>query len=496
MSTIKKQSLYSAIFSYLGVVIGFISQGLLIPNLLTKDQNGLLGLLLSFMYIFVQLASLGFNYAGNRFFPSFSERKGYGGFIFTGLSISILGFLLASGILVLLKPLFLSSSTERSTILDHYFYLLLPISFGTILFNFFDSYSRNLFETVSGTFLNQFVQRLIILIGLLLIAVIGISFDVFIWIWTSAFIIPTIWMIIKSVQLSGFSLKPDFSVFTPKFRKEFINYSLLTILTGFSSMIIMYIDKIMLAYYGGLEDTGVYNTASFFGSIMGMSLIAMSRAAVPVIVNAFKNNDLHTIQTIYRKSCVMQVIIGCLIFGGILINLDSFFELIPQGYEEGKWVIIILGLGKLFDLATGLNGSVLALSKYYRYDSVIMISLIFLTIISNMLLIPEYKLIGAAMAAAISTFYYNSIKYWLVLKKLKMQPFDINFLKVIIVSSIIIAAAYHIPLIGGNVFNNLLDMAIRSSIFSIVFIAVIYKMRVSPEMNDIINRVLKLLIKS
>lgn len=496
MSTIKKQSIHSAIFSYLGVVIGFISQGLLIPNLLTKDQNGLLGLLLSFMYIFVQVASLGFNSAGSRFFPRFSEKKGYGGFLFTGLSISISGFILASAFLVILKPLFLSTSAEKSTILDEYFYLLLPISLGTILFNFFDNYSKNLFETVAGTFLNQFVQRLIILIGLVLIAVIGISFDVFIWIWTSAFIIPTIWMIIKSMQLSGFSLNPDFSVFTPKFKKEFINYSLITVLTGFSSMIIMYIDKIMLTYYGGLEDTGVYNTASFFGSILGMSLIAMNKAAVPVIVNAFKNNDLHTISTIYRKSCVMQLIIGSLIFGGILINLDSFFELIPQGYEEGKWVIIILGLGKLFDLATGLNGSILVLSKYYRYDSIIMISLIVLTILANMLLIPEYKLIGAALAAGISTIYFNTIRFWLVWKKLKMQPFDLKIVKVIAVSTLIIGVAYQIPVIGGSVFNNLLDMAIRSAIFSVIFITVMYKMRVSLEMNDIINRVFKSLSKS
>jgi len=496
MSTIKKQSIQSAVFSYLGVVIGFISQGLMIPNLLTKDQNGLLGLLLSFMYIFVQVASLGFNSAGSRFFPYFSERKGYGGFVFTGLCISLGGFLVTSVVWVLLKPLFVASSEDKSGLLNQYFYLLLPISLGTILFNFFDNYSKNLFHTVAGTFLNQFVQRFIILIGLVLIAVFHISFDSFIWIWTSAFILPTIWMIVKSAQISGFSLKPDFSVFTPNFKKEFINYSFITVLTGFSSMIIMYIDKIMLTYYGGLEDTGVYNTASFFGSIMGMSLIAMNKAAVPVIVSAFKNNDLHTILTIYRKSCVMQLVVGCLIFGGIFINLDSFFELIPQGYEEGKWVIIILGLGKLFDLATGLNGSILVLSKYYKYDSVIMISLIVLTIVTNMLLIPEYKLIGAALAAAISTFYFNSIRFWLVWKKLKMQPFDWKVVKVIAVSALIIALTNQIPLIGESVLNNLLDMAIRSAIFSLVFVVVMYKLNVSAEMNEIINRALKFVSKS
>ncbi|MBC7450282.1 MAG: lipopolysaccharide biosynthesis protein, partial [Cytophagales bacterium] len=118
MSTIKKQSLRSTLFSYAGVVIGFLSQGILIPNVLTKDENGLLGILLSFVYIFAQVASLGFNSAGSRFFPAFSDTKGYRGFLFTGISVSLLGFFVGSFIFVFLEPFLIDTAEGKSSLLE------------------------------------------------------------------------------------------------------------------------------------------------------------------------------------------------------------------------------------------------------------------------------------------------------------------------------------------------------------------------------------------
>ena len=71
MNIIKKQAFLGTIFSYGGVLVGFVTQFFLIGNYLEPAQNGLLAVLLSYMYVLVQLSSLGFNAAGSRFFPHF-----------------------------------------------------------------------------------------------------------------------------------------------------------------------------------------------------------------------------------------------------------------------------------------------------------------------------------------------------------------------------------------------------------------------------------------
>lgn len=483
MNVIKRQAFLSTIFSYGGVLVGFLSQFFLIPHYLTEDQNGLLGVLLSYMYVLVQLSSLGFNAAGSRFFPYFRDAKnGHNGYLFLGIVTSLIGFSLTTIGVIFLKD-WLVSNQEKSSLFADNFYLLIPITLATLIFNLLDNYAKNLYDTVTGTFLAQFLQRFLILVSLFLLVFHLLDFQQYIYYWVLAvsfYIVPMLW---KVSRLEGFSLKPNFSVMTPAFSREFGTYAFLTILTGFSSMVILYIDKAMLAKLTTLGETGIYNTASFFPSVMGMSLMALNKAAQPIIADSFANNDYENIKTIYRKSCTTLLIVGCWIFLGITLNIDNLFAFLPPSYSAGKWVIIIISLGKLFDLATGLNGTILTLSKYYRYDTYIMLSLILITILLNLFLIPIYGMNGAAIALAIATVYYNLIRYLLVWWKLGMQPFSLDMVKVLAISILIGLIIKYLPNIEGSKTMIVFDMAYRSIALSLLFGMVIFRSKISPELN-------------
>jgi O-antigen/teichoic acid export membrane protein len=483
MNVIKKQAFLGTIFSYGGVLVGFVSQFFLIPHNISEAENGLLAVLLSYMYVLVQLSSLGFNAAGSRFFPHFRDaQKGHKGYLFLGLISALIGFTIVSAGLYLFKDNIVKNE-EKSPLFADNFYLLLPITLATLLFNLLDNYAKNLYDTLTGTFLAQFLQRFLILLALLLVVFRFITFEQFIYLWVIAVGFYAIPMFLKVRKLEGFSLKPDFSVMTPAFRREFWFYAFLTILTGFSSMVILYIDKIMLAGISSYRETGIYNTASFFGSVMGMALMAVTKAAQPLIADAFAKKDLENISTIYRKSCTTSLIVGCWIFLGIYLNIDNLFLLLPPSYSAGKMVVIIICLGKLFDLATGLNGTILTLSKYYIYDTYIMVGLIIITVSLNYFLIPIYGMNGAAIALAFATVYYNLARYLVVLFKLRMQPFSFDLIKTIIFSCIIGMIISYLPNIGGNKLMTTLDIGYRSIILTIIYGAVIYWSNMSPELN-------------
>ena len=96
-SIIKKQTIQSTVFAYAGVLVGTITQAFLIPNFLTTEQNGLLALLLSWMYVFCQFASLGFNAAGTKYFSFFrSTEENHRGYLFYGLVINGIGLLIGT----------------------------------------------------------------------------------------------------------------------------------------------------------------------------------------------------------------------------------------------------------------------------------------------------------------------------------------------------------------------------------------------------------------
>ena len=483
MNVIKKQAFLGTIFSYGGVLVGFVTQFFLIGNYLEPAQNGLLAVLLSYMYVLVQLSSLGFNAAGSRFFPHFRNAKnGHNGYLFLGLTVGLVGFVITTIGLVLLKDTIIKNE-ENSTLFADNFYFLLPLTLATLLFNLLDNYAKNLYDTVTGTFLAQFLQRLLQLVAILFFIFQIVDFQQFMYVWVFAvsfYVVPMLW---KASKLEGFSLKPNFSVMTPAFSREFGFYSFLTILTGFSSMVILYIDKIMLAGITTFSETGIYNTASFFGSVMGMSLLAVNKAAQPLIADSFANNDLSNINTIYKKSCTTALIVGCWIFLGIYLNIDNLFLFLKPEYSAGKMVVIIICLGKLFDLATGLNGTILALSKHYIYDTYIMVGLIFITVALNYFLIPIYGMNGAAFALAIATVYYNLARYLMVLIKLGMQPFTFDLVKVIIVALVSWLTIRFLPEFGGSKMMSIVDMAYRSVALTLLYGIIIYWSNISPELN-------------
>lgn len=489
MNVIKKQAFLGTIFSYGGVLVGFVSQFFLIPHNITEAENGLLAVLLSYMYVLVQLSSLGFNAAGSRFFPHFRDtQKGHKGYLFLGLISALIGFTIVSAGLYLFKDTIVKNE-EKSPLFADNFYLLLPITLATLLFNLLDNYAKNLYDTLTGTFLAQFLQRFLILLALLLVVFRFITFAQFIYLWVFAVGFYVVPMFLKARKLEGFSLKPDFSVMTPAFSREFWFYAFLTILTGFSSMVILYIDKIMLAGISSYRETGIYNTASFFGSVMGMALMAVTKAAQPLIADSFAKKDLINISTIYKKSCTTSLIVGCWIFLGIYLNIDNLFLLLPPSYSAGKMVVMIICLGKLFDLATGLNGTILALSKHYIYDTYIMVGLIFITVALNYFLIPIYGMNGAAFALAIATVYYNLARYLVVLIKLGMQPFTFDLVKVIIVAFVSWLAIRLLPEFGGTKLMSIVDMGYRSAALTVLYGVIIYWSNISPELNGAMKNI-------
>jgi O-antigen/teichoic acid export membrane protein len=494
LDKIKKQTLYSTIFSYLGVGMGFVTQFFLMTKYLEAEQVGLLALLLSFTYTISQVSNLGFNSAGGKYFPYFYDPKtGHRGYLFTGVLISLIGFFLVTIILFIGKSYFVGSQTDKTGLFEKYYFLIIPLGFSNLFFNIFDNYARVLQNTVYGTFLSQFLIRFFQFVSVLTLAFAVFQFPQFIYVWVVALSLPTVFMLYKCTQLEGFSFRQDFSIFTPQFKKDFINFSYLSLLTGFSSMIIMYIDKYMVYKYLNLREAGIYAIAFFFVSFIGMPLVALNKAASPVIANAMKNEDLATVQNIYTKSCITSLIMGCWVVMGIIVGYDSLHALIPKVYAEGKWVVFILAISKLTDMATGLNGLILQYSKYFKYDTYSMYSLIVVIIVLNLIFIPLFGLIGVAIASAISVVYYNTFRTIIVWRKLGLQPFSWLNLKILLIAFLIITPIYFIPSFGETPVLLILDIILRSGLVTFFFIGAMYKMKASAEFNGLIDKGLRML---
>jgi len=487
MGIIEKQATKSLIYSYSGAILGFLTV-MFSSHLLSADENGLTRILVSVSSLLSLFSGLGFNAVTIRFFPYFRNKdKGHHGFLFYGILTTLIGFSICYLIFQLFKNQIIEANLEKSKLFTDYLFYLMPLTFFTVFFGLFDYYLRACYSSVIGSSAKEFTQRILIVASIFLYFTKTINFSVFVFFYVASTCVPTFILLYYIVKLDEWHIKPVRGFVSKELRIEIVKLSLFSILSGGAGVLITNIDIIMVNQKLGLTQTGIYGIAFYFGTIIIIPSRSLLRIAMGIVSDAFKRNDLVEINNLYKKSCNSQLTIGLLLFIGIWSNIDNIMSLLPPEYVEGRNVILFISAGYLIDMGTGINYIIMLTSKYYRYDGYFIIITLLLTIASNYILIPIYGIEGSAIATAITIASYNILRWLFLYVKFKMQPYDINSVKLIFIAIIAFLPGYFIPFLN----NLLIDIILRSSIVGGLFILLILKMEAAPEINHKIRKNLK-----
>jgi O-antigen/teichoic acid export membrane protein len=142
-------------------------------------------------------------------------------------------------------------------------------------------------------------------------------------------------------------------------------------------------------------------------------------------------------------------------------------------------------LGRLVDMATGLNSEIMSISKHYKSFFMLSLALVLMILVFNRISIPLYGVYGAAWATSIALCIFNIGKYLLVKQKLQLEPFTKNSFFTILTGLVIVSVFQLIPTIG----NVYIDLCLRSLLGLLLFLGRIYKFNLVPDFNDFIIKI-------
>ena len=488
MGIVKKQAISGTIFTYAGVVIGFITSALIFPRYLTTEQIGLIGIFLSYSYILGQLATLGTGRVTIVMFPHFRDKaKDQHGFFFLMIIIAAVGLLITFAGFFFLKQWLIESATESSALFSRHINYIYPLTLITLVFLVFDSFNTTLFRAVRGIFLKEFLQRVLILFFVLFYVFKWVTFEQYLPLFVLAMALPALFMVLSLLRDREFSLKPAFSGLMREKRGLMASIGGYGILIGFSGMVITNIDRIMVERMMGLGPTGIYTTMAYFATLVVLPARALMKISDPVIAQSWKESNLDNVRENYYRSSLSQFIIGCLLLIGIWVNIENILRILPGEFAEGRLVILFIGLAFLVDMASGTATYILANSKYYKYQTYFIMLLVLIVVLLNYLLIPVWGLTGAAISTFIAKIIINLIRHQLINWKFGLQPYSRVFLYVIGISMVSYLAGFLIPFIKGLI----PDLIIRSAVTGGVFIILMLIFRISPELNEKLNQFIK-----
>ena len=303
----------------------------------------------------------------------------------------------------------------------------------------------------------------------------------------AAISVPTFFILYTLIKEGHFNLRFELGFLNKNLLRSIGAVSLFSILNGFSVIIIQNVDLIMVNKMMGLDAAGIYAICFFFGVVVSLPARSIYKIANITAAEAWKNNDRKTLRDIYEKSCLTLFVIGSYLFLGVWLNIDNIMVIIGPEYLAGKWVIFFIGLGCLMDMATGANSSLMGTSKYYKVQSYLLLVLVVMIVSLNLLLIPRYGLAGAAAGSAASLGVLNLLRYLFLYFKYDLQPYNIRFLYIILIGAVSYFLSHAIP----ENFHFVIDLIIRSTVFSLIFLLSVYFFKISSDLNQVADNFMK-----
>lgn len=486
MGVIVKQSFYSSLISYAGVLLAYLSLIVIQPLYLSTDEIGLIRILTQAAVFISLIFQLGAPYLAVKYYPTFRLPTADNGFFKIILLIGGVGFLLASILMVAFKVQIVDYYNSKSPIIETYYFYLLPLILFMIFHNIIEQYIVSQLKTVIPSFSREIIPRIILIVLVLLYHFNFIDFTTLIqfFSFTYSIVFFTLLFYLLKIDEVDYSMNKSFVNF--KLIKELLQYGLYVMLGNLGGALISTIDVLMLGSIAGLSSVAIYSMAFYVATIIDIPKRAMGQITNPIISQSVKNDDFENIAKLYRKSSSNQLIVGFLLFLGIWLNIDQLFLIIPKSeiFSQGKMVIFYIAMGRLFDLATGINVQIISNSKHYRFLLYSIIFMAIVTISSNYVFIPMWGIDGAAFATMVTLFLFNLVLYLFVWYRFKMQPFTIETVKIALIAIVCYFVVQSVP----DLFHPIVNMGIKGLLVVGIYIPLIYYFNVSEDINSLLSK--------
>ena len=285
-------------------------------------------------------------------------------------------------------------------------------------------------------------------------------------------------------------LKPDFStdyIKKDNLWKEVLNYSFYGFLGNIGNFIAVRIDSVMIGEFLGFEPNGVYNTLYSIISLITVPAMGLYSISAPIINKHLAEKNFEELDRMHKKSSLVLFFLGFVLLSCVLVGFPYLTHFIKNGelLRQSEPVIWILGFAMLFDLATGFNGHIISLSKYYRFNIVVMLFLAVTTVTLNLYFLnsTNLELFGVAIATAISLTLFNIAKIVFNYIKFGVFPLTIEMMYALIIGTLGITVAVIMP----EFKSSFLNLFYKPGVVLLMFFVGNYFLKIFP-LEEYINR--------
>ena len=489
MGIVIKQSIKNTIITFIGFGIGAVNVLYMYPVFLGKEYLGLTNYILSAANILYPILSFGIQNTLIKFFNENNKTEEDLSRYFTYMLLLPLFVIIPFFCLFFYfyENIALYESNKNIIVYDFVWEIpLIALFMG--YFEIFYAWLRAHMKSVFGSFVKEVFVRVLVTISLFAVYFNYITLTEFVHSLVLIYGISLLVIIYYANKTKRIQLNKKL----PKKTKEIFVFTIFIILSASVANMLLDIDKYMINQFLKIENIAFYSLAVYLAMVISVPQRAMHQITYPITAKLMSENKWLELDELYKKSSVTLQVIGGLIYIGILVNIKQIYELLPdEGYDNGLFVVFTIGLSKYFDVVLGNNNSIIFNSKYYKMVLLLGVLLVFVVVGLNLIFIPKYGINGAALATLIAIGLYSLAKLLFVVLKMKLFPFTKNTIVALILTIVSFVVFYY----WDFSFHPFVNIVLKSILVTIFYLGLSYYLKISSDINFVINSVFKRIFK-
>lgn len=245
-------------------------------------------------------------------------------------------------------------------------------------------------------------------------------------------IIQAILLVVIALRLGWISFK-----FDKRILKRGLKYSVPLIPNVAAGWIAGFSDRFILAYYGRLDEAGLYSIAAQFAYLVYVMNDAVTQVQGPIAMSGLTDDAHEAKKKIARFVVNFLAMMVIVYFSVALFSKEILYLFTDSRYHEAYQLVIILGLLYIVSGVYRVFSQIISFHKKMWVISSAAILQAFINVVLNLLFIPMFGMYAAAISTLISLLLYT---WWIVWWAQKIDPVNINIKSIVRIMTVLFSA--------------------------------------------------------
>jgi O-antigen/teichoic acid export membrane protein len=211
----------------------------------------------------------------------------------------------------------------------------------------------------------------------------------------------------------------------------------------------------ILGVFATASAVGIYNVAARVATFSSIVLSAFALIFAPMVSSLYGRGLLEDLSRLYKDISRWSFTGALAIFLLSLLLARDIMAIFGPRFVPGWVVLVIVAAGQLVNSSVGPTARVLSMTGHQNWVFLAMLGSAVAGVVGNVVLVPDYGILGAGIATATALLVANTVQVVLVHRLLGFLPYNRQYLRPLVTGSasaaITLLAKVVLPLPGGLV---------------------------------------------